>query len=183
MRIVVWRKTTVTAIVGHFSLNGKAPTKIKPGSAQVGAISKAQKYQKDFKMSNYWWIGDPFMEFFFQKKVSQCRKNTKGGPFGIFQNPFCPKISKNWRWDPSVKIFFSKKKVSQSRKYSLAPLSFLNDIKILLRKLRIVRNWEIEKLRNCKIVRIVRKVDHSEWDCQLKKKIKISHSYSRAFFP
>ena len=26
----------------------------KPGSAQVGAISKAQKYQKDFKMSKYW---------------------------------------------------------------------------------------------------------------------------------
>ena len=26
----------------------------KPGSAEVGAISKAQKYQKDFKMSKYW---------------------------------------------------------------------------------------------------------------------------------
>ena len=26
----------------------------KPGSAQVGAKSKAQKYQKDFKMSKYW---------------------------------------------------------------------------------------------------------------------------------
>ena len=33
-----------------------------------------------------------------------------------------------------------RKKISQSRKYSLAPLSFLNDIKTLLRKLRIVRN-------------------------------------------
>ena len=26
----------------------------KPGPAQVGAISKAQKQQKDFKMSKYW---------------------------------------------------------------------------------------------------------------------------------
>ena len=26
----------------------------KPGLAQVGAISEAQKYQKDFKMSEYW---------------------------------------------------------------------------------------------------------------------------------
>ena len=28
--------------------------KNKPESAKVGAISKAQKYQKDFKMSKYW---------------------------------------------------------------------------------------------------------------------------------
>ena len=28
--------------------------KNKPGSAQVGAISKVQKYQKDFGMSKYW---------------------------------------------------------------------------------------------------------------------------------
>ena len=45
-----------------------------------------------------------------KRKVSQCREKLKGGPFGIFQNPFCPKISKNWRWDPSVKKKFSKKK-------------------------------------------------------------------------
>ena len=37
------KKKTVTAIVGHFSLKRKAPSKNKLGSAQVGAISKAQK--------------------------------------------------------------------------------------------------------------------------------------------
>ena len=81
----------------------------------------------------------PFYGIFFEKSLTMPKK-LKGGPFGIFQNPFCPKISKNCRWDPSVKKNFFEKKVSQSRKYSLAPLSFLNDIKILLRKLRIVRN-------------------------------------------
>ena len=32
------KKNTVTALVGHFSLNGKAPTKNKPGTAQVDAL-------------------------------------------------------------------------------------------------------------------------------------------------
>ena len=41
------------------------------------------------------------------------------------------------------------------RVYPLAPLSFLDDLKTLLRKLS--KNYQ-----SCKIVRIVRKVDHSE---------------------
>ena len=44
-------------------------------------------------------------------------KKTKKGTFGIFQHPFCRKISKNLRGDPSVKKKL-RKKVSQSRKYS-----------------------------------------------------------------
>ena len=36
------------------------------------------------------------MKKIFWKKVSQCRKNWKGGPFGGFQHPFCRKTSKNW---------------------------------------------------------------------------------------
>ena len=55
--------------------------------------------------------------------------------------------------------FFSEKKSHRAentlREYPLAPLSFLDDIKILLRKLS-------KNCKNCKIVRIVRKVDHSE---------------------
>ena len=54
----------------------------------------------------------------------------------------------------------------------LAPLSFLDDVKLLLRKLS-------KNCKNCKIVRIVRKVDHSELDCRLKK---TTHYNSRAFF-
>ena len=36
----------------------------------------------------------------FSKKVSQRQKKLKGGPFGIFQRPFCRKISE--KWDPLV---------------------------------------------------------------------------------
>ena len=67
---------------------------MKPGTAQVGAISKAQKYQKDFKMSKYWRIGDPFMKKVFEKSLTMPKK-TERGPFGIFHYPFCRKISKN----------------------------------------------------------------------------------------
>ena len=41
------------------------------------------------------------------------------------------------------------------REYPLAPLSFLADVKILLRKLS-------KNCKKCKIVRIIRKEDHSE---------------------
>ena len=54
-----------------------------------------------------------------------------------------------------MKFFFEKKShraENTLREYPLAPLSFLDDVKILLRKLS----------KNCKIERIVRKVDHSE---------------------
>ena len=49
----------------------------------------------------------------------------------------------------------------------MATLSFLDDVKKLLGKM----STNYMKLRNCKIVEIVRKVDHSQSDCQLKKKI------------
>ena len=36
--------------------------------------------------------------FHFREKISQCRKKLKGGgPFGIFQHPFCRKTSKKCR--------------------------------------------------------------------------------------
>ena len=38
----------------------------------------------------------------FLKKVSQCRKKPKGGPFGIFQHPFCRKTPKKLKGDPLV---------------------------------------------------------------------------------
>ena len=61
-------------------------------------------------------------------------KKLKGVPFGIFQHPFCrktpKKIEKGTLWE---KIFFSKKK--SHRAENTVPLSFLDDVKILLRKL------------------------------------------------
>ena len=82
--------------------------KNKPGTAQVGAISKAQKYQKDFKMSKYWWIGHPFMKFFFEIEflrwcnkpgtaqvgaISKAQKQQKD--FQVFSSTV-PKKPKSW---------------------------------------------------------------------------------------
>ena len=66
-------------------------------------------------------------------------KKLKGGPFGIFQHPFCQKTPKKLKGGPFGETFFSKKKSHRAentlREYSLVPLSFLDDVKILLRKL------------------------------------------------
>ena len=53
------------------------------------------------------------MNFFREKNLTMPKK-LKGGPFGIFQHPFCPNTSKNWR-GPFGEFFF-RKKVSQCRK-------------------------------------------------------------------
>ena len=146
----------------------------KPGTAQVGAISKAQKQQKDLKRSEYsllryrknpkveqkwrtrgdtlrffihsvanqknWRKGTFGEKIFFWKKVSQCRKNWKAGTLWDFSTSVLSENSKKIEGVTLWGIFFWKK-VSQSRKYSkgveypLVPLSFLDDVKILLRKL------------------------------------------------
>ena len=73
------------------------------------------------------------MEFFSEKK-------TERGIIWDFSKSILSKNIKKLKVGPFGEKKFFEKKVSQSRKYSLAPLSFLNDMKILLRKLRIVRN-------------------------------------------
>ena len=90
-------------------------------------------------MSKYWGIGDPFMEFFSKKSLTMPKK-LKGGTIWDFSKSILSKNIKKLKVGPFGEKKIFEKKVSQSRKYSLAPLSFLNDIKILLRKLRIVRN-------------------------------------------
>ena len=56
-------------------------------------------------------------------------KKLKGGPFGIFQHPFCRKTPKKIEGGPFGEIFFLEKKVSQRLKYSKAvpfgPFEFL----------------------------------------------------------
>ena len=44
----------------------------------------------------------------FGKKYHYAEKNWKGGPFGIFQHPFCYKTSKKCRGDPLGKKNFEK---------------------------------------------------------------------------
>ena len=51
--------------------------------------------------------------FYFRKKISVPKK-TKGDPLGFSNIHSDAKQQKNWRWDPSGKIFFEK--VSQCRK-------------------------------------------------------------------
>ena len=122
MRFVVWRN--------------------KPGTAQVGAISKAQKQQKDFKVSKYsllryrknpkvepnWRTRGDTLRFFIHSVANQ--KKLKEGTFG--EKKFFEKKSHNAekteRGDPLLKFFFEKK-VSQRRQYSKAvpfgPFEFL----------------------------------------------------------
>ena len=65
-------------------------------------------------------------------------KKLKGGPFGIFQHPFCRKTKKKLKGDLLGNFFFEKKShraENTLREYPLDPLSFLDNVKILLRKL------------------------------------------------
>ena len=77
--------------------------------------------------------GEPFGEFFFEKKVSHSRKYSKGVSFG--------------------------------------PLSFLDAVKILLRKL----SKNCKNCKNCK-----KSGPFRVSDCRLKKN---THCNNRAFFP
>ena len=67
----------------------------KPETAQVGAISKAQKQQKDSKVSSILFYIIRMRKFFLKSPVSRIvPKNVNGGPFGVFEHPFCCKIGK-----------------------------------------------------------------------------------------
>ena len=58
------------------------------------------------------WRGDPLEKKQIFEKSLTMPKNWKGGPFGVFQHPFCRKTSKNWRGEN----FYFRKKISQCRK-------------------------------------------------------------------
>ena len=105
------KKKLLTVRVGLFSLREKAPTKNKPGTAQVGAISKAQKQQKDFKVSKYsllryrknpkvepnWRTRGDTLRFFIHSVANQ--KKLKEGHFW-WENFFWKNVSqcrKNWK--------------------------------------------------------------------------------------
>ena len=125
-----------------------------------------------------WRRGALLVKNFFEKSLTM-PKNWKRGPFGIFQHPFCRKTPKNWR-GPSGEKIFSRKKVSQSRKVlkgskgvPLGTVEFFRWCKKTLQTFApLSRDFQ-------KFMKIVRKVDHSEWDCQLKKTTRCK---SLAFF-
>ena len=93
-------------------------------------------------------------------KVSNSRKTqtTELARQGILSHFLTSIVAKHQKieGDTLVKIFFESLTAENTqREYLLAPLSFLVDVKILLRKLS-------KNCKNCKIVRNVRKVDHSQ---------------------
>ena len=56
-------------------------------------------------------------KFYFRKKISQWRKKLKGGPFGIFQHPFCRKTEKKLKGGPFGEKNFRKKSLAVPKKY------------------------------------------------------------------
>ena len=77
-------------------------------------------------------------------------KKLKGGTLWDFSTSILSENIKKLKGDPLVNFF-----ENTLSEYPVAPLSFLDDVKILLRKLS-------KHCKNFKIVRIVRKVNHSE---------------------
>ena len=95
--------------------------KNKSGPAQVGALSKAQKWLEDFKVSKYSLLQHP--KTFFWKKSHNPEKKPKRGPFRIFQHPFCRKTPKNWRG--TVCGIFSLKKSRNAEKIKGRPFGLV----------------------------------------------------------
>ena len=81
---------------------------------------------------------------FYEKSLSIPKKTERGDPLGFFNIHFVGKYQK-MKGGP-----FGEKKSHRAentlREYPLAPLNFLDDVKILLRKL----SKNCTKLRNCK---------------------------------
>ena len=75
--------------------------------------SKTAKGLQSAKVLVNW---GPFDDFFLGKKFHNAEK-LKGGPFEIFQHPFCRKSPKKLKGDP-LRIFFFKENAPQCRKNS-----------------------------------------------------------------
>ena len=73
------------------------------GFSNIHSVAKHEKIEEN-------------KNFHFRKKISQFRKKLKGGPFGIFQHPFCRKTAKKLKGDPSGKKIFRKKSLAVPKK-------------------------------------------------------------------
>ena len=102
--------------------------KNKPGTAQVGAISKAQKLQKlngigasvgtlrDFSSILSQWMERGTLWWFFFWKILTMPKKLKEGTLWDFATSICRKTQKKLKEGQFGENFFSIKKVSQCRK-------------------------------------------------------------------
>ena len=96
------------------------PKNNKPRTAQVGAISKAQKDSKTKTTFSTTGDNKSSQKFFFRNffevsgKSHSAEKCKRGDALGFFEHPFCCKISKIYGRNNEKKI--GKKSVSQCRK-------------------------------------------------------------------
>ena len=74
-------------------------------------------------MSKYWWVGDPFMNNFFGKKVSQCRKKLKGRTLWGFSTSI---LSQNIKKLKGENFYFRKKLTVPKKTERGDPLGFSN---------------------------------------------------------
>ena len=84
----------------------------KPGTVQVGFISKAQKYSRNNNWKN---LEKKFEKKYLVKKVAYCRKNPKRDPLGLLNVFYKPKTSKNSKGCPLIE-FKNSRKMSHSAK-------------------------------------------------------------------
>ena len=71
--------------------NKTPETNIKPGPAQVGAISKAQKWQNDFQVSSILFYSTRKSKI-FRKKISKKLHNQKNRPIGALKSHNAEKL-------------------------------------------------------------------------------------------
>ena len=57
----------------------------------------------------------------WREETLTVKKKLKGGPFGIFQHPFCRKTAKNWKGDPLRKKIPGKKSCSAETNWDEGP--------------------------------------------------------------
>ena len=101
-----------TEHVYQFTVSNK-PVWNKTRTSKVGAISKAQKAQKNFfgKTCKFW------KKFFFQKKSHSAEKCKREDPLGCINIHSVANHEKTWRGDPFGTLnFFSKKSRSVPKK-------------------------------------------------------------------
>ena len=111
-------------------------------------------------------------------------KNSKRGHSGSFNVFYKPKTSKKCKGVPFDKIrkFSKKSRIVPKKNPKGGPFGLtctFGSIKIEPTLSGLVEDGRWTNMKN---EQIVRKVDHSEWDCQLKKTKKTTHCKSRAFF-
>ena len=103
-------KKTSKCQVFSFTVLKKMDRVARQGLARKRTLPKLSTFLSQLKgfcrkTSKNWGEGGIFI---FGKKSHSAEKNWKGGPFGVFQHPFCRKTAKKWRGPFGEKSFPEK---------------------------------------------------------------------------